>query len=106
MRLTGKPGPARSAILVVEITGSDIHWMEPRDLTLEEALAAVRSDTSPRISSHHISGVLYVDAEGKVKVIEEPITVEELRGLLTVDPDDPSIEKVPREGAVLPRQKP
>jgi hypothetical protein len=44
---------ADSTILLVEVAGSGIHWMEPRDLSLHEARTGVHPPGPGRISSHH-----------------------------------------------------
>lgn len=47
-----------NTILVVEIAGSDINWMEPRDITLKEALGGKNGICSIP-SSHHSTGRCY-----------------------------------------------
>ncbi len=45
-------GPAKT-IMVVEVADSGIHWMEPRDLTLDQAMRGINSGSGTCISSWH-----------------------------------------------------
>ena len=49
-----------TTIQLVEVTDSGIHWMEPRDLTLNEALAARKAGVRRCISSEHDAGPNFV----------------------------------------------
>lgn len=81
-------------IMLVEITNSDIHWMEPRDLTFEQAIAGIQPESGLGISSEHPSGIHYVTASGGVYALKRNIDPKELRKLLTVDPSDSKIVRV------------
>lgn len=77
-----EPGEFKSgsAVLVVEWPRSDIHWAEPRDVTIEEFLDWFRSKPG-RWDSSHSGCLLYVDADGKVGEIPydaDPATVRKL----------------------------
>jgi hypothetical protein len=78
--------PEVQTIMVVEITDSHIHWMEPRDLTFEEAMAGIQPKSGLGISSEHPKGIVFVNASEWVHVLERDIDPEELRKLLTADP--------------------
>ena len=82
-------------ILVVEWPRSDIHWAEPRDITVEEFLDLFRNKP-PRRSfldwlfarpaegySLHPNCLLYVDAEGNVGELRMDTDPETVRKLLT-----------------------
>jgi hypothetical protein len=88
-------------ILVIEITNSDINWMEPRDLTLEEALNAIQPAKGLGIGSAHARGVHYVTVRGEVLTLDRNIDRESLRKLLTRDaakrPDDRARADKPRQ---------
>jgi hypothetical protein len=75
-------------ILLVEIVPSDIHWMEPRDLTLEEVLRFARGEPGPTISSGHPGGINCVMGDGACRTLDRDIDVETLRKMLTVEPED------------------
>jgi len=91
IRLTGESGAGLDTIHLVEITNSDIHWMEPRDLTFEQAAAGIQPKSGLGISSEHPGAVVYLDANYKVRTLGRDTDVAALRELLTVDP---SLEKV------------
>jgi len=94
IRLTGESGAGLDTIQLIEITNSDIHWMEPRDLTFEQAAAGIQPKSGLGISSEHPDSVVYLDANYKVHTLEHDTDAAELRELLTVDPNDPSLETV------------
>lgn len=49
-----------TTIQLVEVTDSGIHWMEPRDLTLNEALVGRKAGVRRCISSEHDAGPNFV----------------------------------------------
>ena len=89
---------AANTIIVVEVADSSIHWMEPRDLSFEEALCGINPPSGMGISSRHISGGDYFHhgtsvvnvalADGHVLRLPEGFPAEELETLLTIDPGD------------------
>jgi hypothetical protein len=74
-------------ILLIELPDSDISWLEPRDLTLEEALRLYASPNG-RIRSPHPRGLNYVSVgpEGeRARVLPPHITADQLRAMLQVN---------------------
>jgi hypothetical protein len=69
-------------ILVIEVINSDILWMEPRDLTLEQALDAIQPRRGIGIGSHHPDGIHYVTVGGAVRTLDRNIDRESLQTLL------------------------
>jgi prepilin-type processing-associated H-X9-DG protein len=67
-----------STILVLEVASSRIHWMEPKDPTLDEIL-------SSGLSSHHAGYVNALFADGQVRRIRTDVGRETLKALLTVN---------------------
>jgi hypothetical protein len=67
-----------STILVVEVADSGIHWMEPRDPTLEELLAS-----GP--SSHHPGYFFALFADFRVRAVRKDVDRATLEALLTID---------------------
>ncbi|MBN2579807.1 MAG: DUF1559 domain-containing protein [Pirellulales bacterium] len=82
-----KEGPVKSSdlpddnsrtVMVVETVNSGVHWAEPYDLTVEEALARLKSDLKgepltmdknnpePRISSNHSGKINVLFADGRI----------------------------------------
>jgi hypothetical protein len=82
-------------ILVAETSESKIHWMEPRDLTIEEACRGVNRGSGPGISSDHRKrGRIFVHdqcgaqaafIDGTVHFLPDEISPETLTALLTCD---------------------
>ena len=83
--------PAKT-LLLVEIADSDIPWMEPRDLSLEELLRA--EGTVDRVRSNHQvdggyffrpeDGVLIATADGEVHFLPGRLSKEGLKALATI----------------------
>jgi prepilin-type processing-associated H-X9-DG protein len=67
-----------STILVLEVTGSRIHWMEPIDPTLDEIL-------SSGLTSHHSGLVNALFVDGHVRKIRADVSRETLKALLTIN---------------------
>jgi prepilin-type processing-associated H-X9-DG protein len=74
---------AANTILVVESTDSGINWMEPRDLTFDQAARGINPPRGPGISSHHPDGVDVLFCDGHVQFIDAGIPLNLLRALLT-----------------------
>ena len=78
-------------IMVVEIADSNIQWMEPRDLTIDQALRGINSPMGICISSWHPRAKWKVKpnsanvafADGSVANLKNDFPLEELRKLLT-----------------------
>lgn len=96
MRLTGEPGSGLDTIHVIEITNSDIHWMEPRDLTFEQATAGIQPESGLGISSEHLRGIVYLNANYEVHVLDRDVDADELRKLLSVPQNAPTLERTGR----------
>lgn len=78
-------GSDKDKILVIEVINSDILWMEPRDLTLEQALDAIQPKKGIGIGSRHRDGIHYLTVGGKVRTLDPNIDRESLRKLLVRD---------------------
>jgi len=75
-------------ILLVEVVGSGIHWMEPCDLTVDEVIAAWKSKSGGGISSLHVRGAHVCFADRRVLPLPANVDASTLRALLTVDGDE------------------
>jgi hypothetical protein len=78
-------GSDKDKILVIEVVDSDILWMEPRDLTLDQALDELQRSSGTRIGTHHRDGIHYVTVGGDVRTLDHNIDRESLRMLLVRD---------------------
>jgi hypothetical protein len=72
-----------TTILVVEIADPDIQWLEPRDLSIAQAVMGVNNDRRHGISSNHPGGA-YCETTDAAKFLPDTITPRELRALLTI----------------------
>ena len=100
MKVRYPPDGTSKTIAIVEVANSGINWMEPRDLTFEQALAGINADVSgPHISSNHPSaaqpiGAQATFADSHVMLLPNDLPKETLRALLTTNggetADDPT----------------
>ena len=66
----------------MEISHSDIHWMEPRDLPFEELEEWLDPQDKPRIGGD-IQGGMVAMTDGSVQYLPRDVTIEKLRALAT-----------------------
>jgi hypothetical protein len=74
-------------ILLVEVVRSGIDWKEPKDLSLDEALAGVNPEIGRGISSPHSdkSGIAVALADGSILDLPSDLDSDTLEALLTGD---------------------
>ena len=81
----------QNTLLVVEVAGSGIHWMEPRDLHVTQMARAINPAKGQGISSRHSLGANVVLADGSVQYLDAVQTTEaDIQAMLTIDGDEPS----------------
>ncbi len=71
----------KSAVIIIEIADSDIHWMEPRDVLLSEMSMKINDRSKRSLSSYH-GGACIARADGKIEILDEATTEEQVRELL------------------------
>jgi prepilin-type processing-associated H-X9-DG protein len=71
-----------NTIMIVEVTGSGIHWMEPRDLSVEEIQRGINDGSGKWISSRHPGGANVAMCDGSVRFLSQTIDRETLRRLI------------------------
>ncbi len=77
-------------ILLAEIRNSDIHWMEPRDLRVDQMSFQVDDRTRPSISSPHRVGPAVVFADSiRTYRLDRGLRPATLRGLTTIAGHEP-----------------
>ena len=86
--LADMPDGISNTIAVAEVANSGIHWMEPRDLDMDQALRGVNAPAGLCIRSNHPDGAQVGLADGSVRYISKNISPASLRALLTADGDD------------------
>jgi len=85
-----------STIMLVEVADSGINWMEPRDLSFEQALAGVNPAWGTGISSKHVhkggyffhdepAGACVAFVDGSAQLLDQRIPPETLEALLTAN---------------------
>lgn len=89
------PNGTSNTIMLVEIADSDFHWMEPRDLSFEDAVRRINPKSGRGISSPHVrnNGYFFHDtpivnvafADGSVRSLPAGMSPKTLEALLTVD---------------------
>ncbi|MFH1923964.1 MAG: DUF1559 domain-containing protein [Planctomycetota bacterium] len=78
-----------NTILAIEVAGSGIHWMEPRDLTVEEAVTFITNPGATGLLHVHPGGVNVLMADGSVRFLPESTDPETVRLLLLRDDGQP-----------------
>ncbi len=84
-------GP-KNTIIIVEVADSDIQWTEPRDLSIEDALAGINAEKTHVISSRHAVlvgcfrdevGAHVSFGDGTVRFLPEGLAGDDLHSMLT-----------------------
>lgn len=74
-----------NTLALVESSGSKIGWLEPRDLTLDEATRGIRGNSDlGGFSSPHFGGASVLCADGSIHFLDDRIPPAQLRALLTI----------------------
>jgi prepilin-type processing-associated H-X9-DG protein len=72
-------------IAVVETAGPGIPWLEPRDVTVAEALRGINAQGAQGgFSSYHPGGANVLFADGSIHFLNESTPPERIRALLTI----------------------
>lgn len=74
-----------NTILAIEVGASGIHWMEPRDVTVEEAVTFLTNPAASPFEQVHPGGANVLLADGSVRFLAESTNPETVRALLTRD---------------------
>ena len=77
-----------NTILVVEVEGQQVPWMEPTDLSFEQMQLAINGGTTEP-GSHHPGGMQAALADGSVNFIADSIDIDVLRRLITRNDGEP-----------------
>jgi prepilin-type processing-associated H-X9-DG protein len=72
-----------NTIQVVEVGNSGVNWMEPRDRQLSEIVPTLNGTSRNGLASAHTGGAQALFADGSVKFLNDTISADLLRALLT-----------------------
>ena len=72
-----------NTILAIDVGGSGIHWMEPRDMTVEEAVAYITNPKGGKFKQFHPGGVNVLMGDASVHFVSNDVDPQMLRALLT-----------------------
>ena len=78
-----------NTIMAIEVAGSGISWLEPRDMTVDEAVAYITNPSGTGQRHVHPGGVNVAMADGSVHFISSTINPQTLRALMTRDGGEP-----------------
>lgn len=73
-----------NTVLVVEVTGTKINWLEPRDLDASTMSFLLDADAGGEISSRHSAGAHVLTADGGVHFLPADTTPEEIQGMISI----------------------
>ena len=73
-----------TCLLIAEVADSDVNWMEPRDLTVAQAVAGINVDRRRGISSYHSGGAYCGTVAGDAVFLRDGTSPAILKALVTV----------------------
>jgi type II secretory pathway pseudopilin PulG len=82
--ITARDGMS-DTLLIVEAANTGIHWMEPRDLSVDDIAAAFDAKAGKFISSHHRDGANAAYADSRTIFLPDTIDAATLRAIITYD---------------------
>jgi prepilin-type processing-associated H-X9-DG protein len=77
-----------NTLMVAEAANAGIHWMEPRDLDIDQMTLTINGSPTD-ISSHHPGGAQGVFADGHTNFLQAGIGAQLLRALMTKSGGEP-----------------
>jgi prepilin-type processing-associated H-X9-DG protein len=78
-----------NTIMLVEVAGSGINWLEPRDLDIEQLSFQVNPPSGKGIHSHHPGGANVAFCDGSVRFLSDGIDPRTLEYLITIADGNP-----------------
>jgi prepilin-type processing-associated H-X9-DG protein len=95
MNLSEFPDGGSHTVMLVETENANMHWAEPRDLTVEEALEGLRTGKGLRILSPHPGVINVLFADGAVRSLPSRMPISLWEKLLAGEITDlENIEKM------------
>jgi hypothetical protein len=75
MKLSDLPDGGSHTVMLVEVANSGVHWAEPRDLTVDEALERMKTGNGLGISSSHPAIINILFADGMVRSLRKDMPI-------------------------------
>ena len=75
-----------NTIMIVEVTGQNTHWSEPRDLDIRQFQGRINAGGANELGSRHRGGAQVSMADASVQFMSESVDPQMLRQM--VDPND------------------
>ena len=79
-----------NTILVVEIRNSDIHWMEPRDIHINDLKIGFNAKDGLSLGSYHVEGAMIAKADASAHMLSPEEIRRHLKAMLTIAGGEPS----------------
>jgi hypothetical protein len=95
LKLSDLPDGGAHTVSVVEVVNSGVHWAEPRDLTVDEALEGLKTGKGLRISTAHRNCINILFADGAVRSLPSKMPISLWQKILAGEVKDvDNIEKM------------
>jgi hypothetical protein len=78
-----------STVVISEVVGANVNWMEPRDLDMTRMSGTINAPGGTDISSHHPGGALTLFADGSVHFLSNALPPATVRALSTKSGGEP-----------------
>lgn len=73
-----------NTIMIVEVTGTGINWLEPRDLDIQQMPLQINAPSGQGIQSFHPGGANVAFCDGSVRFLSESLNPQTLQNLTTI----------------------
>jgi prepilin-type processing-associated H-X9-DG protein len=83
------PDGSSSTLHLVEVSDSGVHWMEPRDLSLDRMDFRINRETGVGIRSRHPVGANVSFSDGQVATLPAETAPETVKAMLLRDDGGP-----------------
>jgi hypothetical protein len=101
----------QDAVLVVEVANSDIHWMEPRDPSLDDLVEPAPGACRPLTSHHTVQRDYWyylqpaagnvVNVDNRTRFLPCPISIDDAKAILSVNGGEkPTIDELASRGTL------
>jgi hypothetical protein len=71
-------------LILVELVSSDIPWMEPKDISLDDFLEILKKKPEGIYYNRYVHGIQAIDVSGKIHIIDPAEDIEKIREMFLV----------------------